>query len=254
MSGIDPEAVCAVARLAGQAIMKVYETDFAVECKEDDSPITKADRVSNEIISRSLAALYPDIPIVSEESPKPPYSERLKWKRFWLVDPLDGTKEFVKRNGEFTVCIALVEDRGPVFGALYVPVTDLLYAGGPGMGSRKYQGGRESAIRAAKPAPGEPVVVVASRSHPDERLDGYLGRYPNHKLVTAGSALKFGLLAEGKAHLYPRFNRTWEWDSAAGHAVILGAGGTFSAMGGGEFLYNKEDFMNGGFEARGWAE
>ena len=254
MPKIDYDAICAVARLAGQAIMQVYATDFTVERKDDDSPITRADRASNDIIMQSLQALHPDIPIVSEESPKAAYQERLKWKRFWLVDPLDGTKEFVKRNGQFAVCIGLVEKRKPVFGALYVPVTDVLYMGGPGLGSLKYAGGEKRAIRTARPGPGEPVAILASRSHPDERLAGYLERYPNRRLVEAGSALKFGLVAEGAAHVYPRFNRTWEWDTAAGHAIVLGAGGSFQAMGGGEFLYNKEDLMNGGFEAKGWAE
>ena len=153
-STIDYDSICAVARLAGQAIMQVYATDFAVECKEDNSPITRADKAANEIITQSLMALNPDIPIVSEESPKAPYEERLKWKRFWLVDPLDGTKEFVKRNGEFAVCIGLVAERRPVFGALYVPVADVLYAGGPGMGSVKYENGeRQACLLYTSPSP-----------------------------------------------------------------------------------------------------
>jgi len=251
MPEFDWDALCAVARLAGQAILQVYGTDFAVELKDDDSPITRADRASNEIILQSLAALHPDIPVLSEEAPKPPYSERAAWKRFWLVDPLDGTKEFVKRNGEFTVSIGLVENRRPVFGVLYVPVRDLLFAGGPGLGSVKAQGGGKTAVRVAAPGPDGRVVAVGSRSHPDARLEDYLGRYPAHELVAAGSALKFGLVAEGKAHVYPRFNPTWEWDTAAGHAVVLGAGGSFTDLEGGEFLYNKESLKNGGFIARG---
>jgi len=254
MKDIDFDAICGVARLAGQAIMQVYSTDFAVECKDDHSPITRADRAANDIITQSLAALHPDIPVVSEESPNPAYSERLGWKRFWLVDPMDGTKEFVKRNGEFCVCIGLVQDRKPVFGVLYVPVRDVLYAGGPGLGSLKYADNERTMIRTARPEPGQPVVVVGSRSHPDPRMDAYLAHYPDRTDVTVGSALKFGLIAEGAAHLYPRFNRTWEWDTAAGHAVVLGAGGSFTAMGGGEFPYNKEDLVNGGFEVKGWAE
>jgi 3'(2'), 5'-bisphosphate nucleotidase len=254
MSDIDFDSICAVARLAGQAIMQIYATDFSVELKDDHSPLTRADTASNEIITRSLQALNPDIPVVAEESPKPPYEERRKWKRFWLVDPMDGTKEFVKRNGEFTVCIGLVKDRKPVFGVLYLPVKDVLYAGGPGLGALKYADGERTAIRAARPEPGQPMVVVGSRSHPDERLSAYLERYPDRQEVTAGSALKFGLIAEGAAHLYARFNHTWEWDTAAGHAVVLGAGGSFTAMGGGEFLYNKEGLVNGGFEVRGWVE
>ncbi|GFK94069.1 3'(2'),5'-bisphosphate nucleotidase CysQ [Fundidesulfovibrio magnetotacticus] len=250
MPSFDWDALCAVARLAGQAILQVYGTEFDVELKEDDSPITRADRASNEIILQSLAALHPDIPALSEESPKPPYPERSRWKRFWLVDPLDGTKEFVKRNGEFSVCLGLVEDRRPVFGVVYVPVKDILYAGGPGLGSVKVVGGERTALRVSPPEPGARVVAVGSRSHPDPRLEEFLSRYPEHELVSAGSALKFGLVAEGLAHIYPRFNPTWEWDTAAGHAVLLGAGGTFTNLEGGEFLYNKESLKNGGFIAR----
>jgi len=251
MKDIDFDAVCAVARLAGQAIMQVYSTDFEVETKEDHSPITRADRASNEIILQALGAMFPDLPVISEEIANKPYAERAGWKRFWLVDPLDGTKEFVKRNGEFTVNIGLVYGREPVFGALYVPVKDVLYTGGPGLGAMKYVNGERQSIQVAAVEPGKPVVVVGSRSHPDERIQEYLKRYPDHEMVTAGSAMKFGLVAEGAAHVYPRFNPTWEWDTAAGHAIILGGGGSFCAMGGGEFLYNKEDMRNGGFEAKG---
>lgn len=253
MPSFDWDAICAVARLAGQAILEVYGTEFAVEIKEDKSPLTQADRASNEVISRSLTALHPDVPILSEESSQAPYEQRKAWKRFWLVDPVDGTKEFIKRNGEFTVNIALVEGRSPVFGVIYVPVKDVLYYGGPGMGSFRMSGGRREPLRVSGPVPeGGEVVVVASRSHPDERLAAYLERYPKRREVSAGSALKFGLVAEGSANLYPRFNPTMEWDTAAGHAIVLGAGGSFRAMGGGEFLYNKEDLRNGGFEVTGW--
>lgn len=254
LTPLDYDAVCSVARLAGQAIMQVYSTEFEVERKADESPITRADRASNEIITQSLQVLHPDIPVLSEESFHPPYGERKSWKRFWLVDPMDGTKEFVNRNGEFAVCVGLIEDRKPVFGVVYVPVRDALYAGGPGMGSFKVQSGERQAIHVVKPGPGERVVVVGSRSHGDERLQEYLARYPAREERAVGSALKFAMVAEGAAHLYPRYNRTWEWDTAAGHAIILGAGGSFTAMGGGEFLYNKESLENGGFEAKGWRE
>jgi len=224
-----------------------------VEIKEDRSPLTQADKASQAVISRSLTALHPDVPILSEEAAQADYGQRKGWKRFWLVDPMDGTKEFVKRNGEFTVNIALVEGRRPVFGVIYVPVKDILYYGGPELGAFKVSGGARQALRVSGPIPeGGEAVVVKSRSHPDERLAAYLERYPNRREVSAGSALKFGLVAEGSANLYPRFNPTWEWDTAAGHAIVLGAGGGFQAMGGGEFLYNKEDLRNGGFEVTGW--
>lgn len=254
MLAIDQDALCGVARLAGQAILKVYGTNFAVDIKEDHSPITQADRASNAVIAESLGALYPDIPILSEEADKPEYARRKAWKRFWLVDPLDGTKEFVARNGEFTVNIALVEGVEPVFGVIYAPVTDTLYAGGPGLGGRRVRGGESSPLRARRPEPGQPLVVVRSRSHPDPSLDAYLARYPNHRDVTAGSALKFALVAEGTAHFYPRFNPTWEWDTAAGQAIVLGAGGSFAKPDGSPFVYNKEDLKNGGFVAKGWRD
>ena len=255
MRDIDFDAVCSVVRLAGQAIMQVYATDdFHVELKPDESPITRADRASNEIIVQSLSALYPDIPILSEESPKPVPSERDAWERFWLVDPLDGTKEFVKRNGEFSVCVGLLEKNRPVFGAVYAPVTDALYAGGPGMGSVKQAGGQRMRIRARGPGPQEAVIVVGSRSHPDPALGAYLERFPDRRELAVGSSIKFGMVAEGAAHLYARRNRTWEWDTAAGHALVLGAGGSFTAMGGGEFPYNKHTLDNGGFVASGWKD
>lgn len=253
MPHFDWEAICGVARLAGQAILEVYGTEFAVEYKADNSPLTQADRASQEVIARSLEALHPDVPMLSEESAQAPYAERKAWKRFWLVDPLDGTKEFVKRNGEFTVNIALVEGRAPAFGVLYVPVKDVLYAGGPGLGAWKMTAaGRQPLAVSGPMGAGGKAVVVKSRSHPDEKLAAYLAKYPNRLEVTAGSALKFGLVAEGTANLYPRFNPTWEWDTAAGHAIILGAGGGFRAADGGPFLYNKENLLNGGFEATGW--
>ena len=253
MPKFDWDALGGIARLAGQAIMAVYATEFTVEHKADDSPVTQADRAANQVIVDSLTALHPDIPILSEESAQAGYAERKAWKRFWLVDPMDGTKEFVARNGEFTVNIALVEGRRPVFGVVYLPVTDVLYAGGAAYGSLRRQGGGAAVpIHGARPAPGEPLVVVKSRSHPDARLAAWLERFPVRREVTAGSSLKFCLVAEGAAHCYPRFNPTWERDTAAGQAVIEGAGGTFTAMGGGEFLYNKENLVNGGFEAQSW--
>ena len=250
---IDFDAVCSVVRAAGQAIMQVSATgDFRVELKDDDSPITRADRASNEIIVQALSSLYPEIPILSEESPKPPLNERAAWERFWLVDPLDGTKEFVKQNGEFSVCVGLLEKGRPVFGAVYGPVRDVLYAGGPGMGSVKQAGSGRMRINARGPQPGEAVVVVGSRSHPDSGLAAYLERFPKRHALAVGSSLKFGMVACGEAHLYPRSNRTWEWDTAAGHALVLGAGGVFKALGGGEFAYNKPSLENGGFVAAGW--
>ncbi|GAB6038122.1 3'(2'),5'-bisphosphate nucleotidase CysQ [Fundidesulfovibrio butyratiphilus] len=255
MLQIDQDALCALARTAGRAILDIYATAFSVEEKADHSPITQADRAANAIIVEGLKAVTPLAPILSEESARAEYAARKSWRRFWLVDPLDGTKEFVKRNGEFTVNIALVEDGVPIFGVVYVPVTDTLYAGGPGRGALRQIGGASAEpIAVARPVPGEPLVAVTSRSHPDERLDVYLERYPNREVIVAGSSVKFCRVAEGAAHLYIRFNKTWEWDTAAGHAVVLGAGGSFTNLEGGVFPYNKPDLVNGGFVAKSWKD
>lgn len=250
MHHADILALCGVARLAGQEILRVAETAFTVDTKADDSPVTQADRASDAIIRQALTELYPDIPILSEESGQSDYSVRKDWKRFWLVDPLDGTKEFIKQNGEFTVNIALMEKDRPVLGVIQVPTRDAIYYGGPAMGAFRLSGTDDPVpIAVRRPAPGEPVRVGVSRSHPDERLDAYLAALPGHELVTAGSAYKFCLLAQGTIHLYPRLGPTMEWDTAAGHAIVEGAGGRLTAMDGCPFLYNKPCLRNGPFVA-----
>ncbi|MDQ7833636.1 MAG: 3'(2'),5'-bisphosphate nucleotidase CysQ [Desulfovibrionaceae bacterium] len=246
----DIMAVCGIARLAGQEIMRVAETAFAVDIKSDDSPVTQADRASDAIIRQALAGLFPDIPILSEESAETPYEIRKNWTRFWLVDPLDGTKEFIKRNGEFTVNIALMENDRPVFGVLQVPARDAIYFGGPSQGAFFMSGTDEPRpIAVARPAPGQPVRVAASRSHPDARLDAFLAALPPHELITAGSAYKFCLLAKGDIHIYPRMGPTMEWDTAAGQAIVEGAGGRLTAPDGSPFPYNKPCLRNGPFVA-----
>ncbi|NDY56858.1 3'(2'),5'-bisphosphate nucleotidase CysQ [Desulfovibrio sulfodismutans] len=246
----DILTLCGIARLAGQEILRVAETAFAVDTKADDSPVTQADRASDAIIRQALGELYPDIPILSEESGQSDYAVRKDWKRFWLVDPLDGTKEFIKRNGEFTVNIALMEKNRPVFGIIQVPTKDDIYFGGPSQGAFRLSGtGAPVPIAVRQPAPGAPVLVGASRSHPDANLDAYLAALPPHELVTAGSAYKFCLLAQGTIHLYPRFNPTMEWDTAAGQAIVEGAGGRFTAPDGSPFPYNKPCLRNGPFVA-----
>lgn len=223
---------------AGEAIMVVYGRDFAVESKADDSPVTAADLAAHRILVDGLARILPGLPILSEESALPDFSERSQWSRYWLVDPLDGTREFVNRNGEFTVNVALVEDGVPVVGVVHAPTLKLSYSGIRGAGARKYEGlpmrraqSRPIAVRsiASRLSGGGPVELVASRRHGAGQVEQLLGRL-EQKLgpVTTrsmGSSLKLCLVAEGEADLYPRLAPTSEWDTAAAQAVVEAAGG-----------------------------
>jgi 3'(2'), 5'-bisphosphate nucleotidase len=243
------DALIALAKQAGAAIMDVYEgddrRDFGATTKIDNSPLTQADLRSHEIIVAGLNALAPQWPVLSEESADVPFTERARWQTYWLVDPLDGTKEFVSRNGEFTVNIALIHNHAPVFGVVYVPALDTLYVGGKGQGAFKQAGNASLiAIRAAIPAY-SPPRVVGSRSHRGELLDNYLAQLGAHELVSMGSSLKFCLLAEGKADLYPRLGPTSEWDTAAAQALVEGAGGVVVTLDGAPLRYNtKADILN----------
>ena len=237
-----------VARSAGEAIMKVRNKGFEVVSKADKSPVTEADIASNEVISYQLAQMYPDIPILSEEGTKISYTDRSKWTEFFLVDPLDGTKEFIKDNGEFCVCIALMRNNRPVLGIVYAPTQDTLYTGCTESGAHVSRSGSSpQPICTKPPSEGKSLIVVGSRSHPSPDLAEYLEKLNVAKLSPAGSALKFCQVAEGKAHLYPRFNPTMEWDTAAGQAIVEAAGGTMTSLDGSEFPYNKENLRNKGF-------
>ncbi len=239
--------LAALAQKAGAGIMDVRSKGFEVEYKEDNSPLTQADKASHEIIMAGLGKSYPGIPILSEEGAAIPYSERSGWNEFFLVDPLDGTKEFVKELGEFCVCIAFIKDRYPLLGAVYAPTRDTTYWGGMGLGAFKQEGrGKPQAI-STSPAGEEGLVVVASRSHPDKRLDEFLAGKKVKDMTPAGSALKFCLVAQGAANIYPRFNPTMEWDTGAGQAIVEGAGGAVTDMDGNRFIYNKESLRNNGF-------
>ncbi|WP_320169202.1 3'(2'),5'-bisphosphate nucleotidase CysQ [Maridesulfovibrio sp.] len=237
-----------IAREAGAEIMRVKNRGYEINRKDDESPVTEADLASNKIITHRLAEMYPDIPILSEEGSKIPYEERSAWTEFFLVDPLDGTKEFIKDNGEFCVCIALMQKNRPVLGIVYAPVQDTLYAGSEEDGafvSRKSE--VPARIKTSRPEQGCGLIVVGSRSHPSPDLGAYLAEMNVEKMVPAGSAIKFCMVAEGKAHMYPRFNPTMEWDTAAGQAIVEAAGGSMTAMDGSEFTYNKKNLRNGGF-------
>jgi 3'(2'), 5'-bisphosphate nucleotidase len=246
---IDLEFLGNLSREAGKAIMEVYGTSFSVETKADRSPLTLADKKSHEIISGALLSRYPDIPVLSEEGKEAAYSTRQGWSRFWLVDPLDGTKEFIKRNGEFTVNIALVEGSTPIVGVIYIPAMDLLYMADTREGCWEYANGERRSLRMQPHQPGTPVRVVKSRSHPSPGLEAIFKCLPSYEIIGRGSALKFCTMAAGGADFYPRFGPTWEWDTAAGHAIITAAGGTLVDLHGKPFLYNKENLVNGPFMA-----
>jgi len=247
------EHIRSIAKAAGEAILEVYERDFDVETKNDRSPLTEADRVSHRIISERLARLSPALPVLSEEAAEDEHRERLRWSRYWLVDPLDGTKEFIKRNGEFTVNIALVDDHVPVLGAVLAPALGREYFGGPAAGGA-WRGDGEGPARAIRvTVPASPLRVVGSRSHAS---DGDLGKYLDalgpHVLKPMGSSLKICLVAEGEADVYPRFGPTSEWDTAAAQAVLEGAGGCMMDLVGRPLRYNrKESLLNPHFLAVG---
>ena len=244
---LAPELIAA-AKAAGDAIMQVYESeDFGVETKADNSPLTKADLASNAVILEQLQKLTPDIPVLSEESKHLPFAERKDWTQFWLVDPLDGTKEFIKRNGEFTVNIALIENGEPVFGVVYAPALNLTYWAAAGLGAFKGEG-TENRIEAHDYTVNSgPLNLVASRSHAGaatEALVSELEQSTPVNLVSSGSSLKLCLVADGQAHLYPRFGPTMEWDTAAAQCVAEQAGAQVREPGGGPLKYNKENLLN----------
>jgi 3'(2'), 5'-bisphosphate nucleotidase len=254
---LDMEFLIAAAREAGAAILDVYRTEFDVEQKDDSSPLTEADLRSHRIILNWLGERYPDVPVLSEESgDAAPYEVRRDWGLYFLVDPLDGTKEFVKRNGQFTVNIALMENGKPVAGVVYAPDLDWTYFGSKN-GSFKSEGGAEP-VRLVPPAApwNGKVVVVGSRSHPTPEMEAFVEQmkrdYDEVKFIAMGSSLKLCIVAEGKADVYPRLGPTMEWDTAAAHAVVTHSGRRVLAWGENDLdlPYNKPDLRNGWFIVR----
>ncbi|TYT23103.1 3'(2'),5'-bisphosphate nucleotidase CysQ [Luteimonas viscosa] len=246
------EDVLAIAQDAAASILEVYEGDFDVTRKEDASPLTAADLAAHHCIVAGLSRLTPEIPVLSEESTHAvPPDVRRRWPSLWLVDPLDGTREFVKRNGEFTVNIALIDHGVSVFGVIQAPVTGVLWHGAPGHGAFRRDAGGEHAIHVRRPAVA-PLQVAASRSHRDPRTEALMARMGAVEPVGLGSSLKFCRLAEGGMDVYPRFGPTSEWDTAAGQAILEGAGGTLLDPQGRPFRYNQRDtLLNGDFIALG---
>ena len=244
--------VCALAQQAGAAILEVYDSDFAVEHKEDRSPLTAADIASHRVILAGLSRLTPQLPILSEESAEIPYLERARWTRYWLVDPLDGTREFVKRNGEFTVNIALIEQQRPVLGVVQAPVTGELWFGWQGGGAFGQAGATAEARRLRTRPRAAPLLVPGSRSHGSEREAELLSRTGEYEKMPLGSSLKFCRIAEGRGDLYLRLGPTSEWDTAAAQCVLEQAGGGVIDFAGNPLRCNaRESLLNGDFIAYG---
>ena len=245
-----PEVV-AIAAEAGRAIMEIYDSDFAVELKDDRTPLTAADRAAHAIIVAGLGRLAHALPVLSEESAASEREERHRWPRFWLVDPLDGTREFIKRNGEFTVNIALIDGHRPVAGVVAAPAIGRTYFGVVGHGAFRQVGAETRPIAVRRPA-AEPLRVVGSRSHGAPELDAFLATLGPYVLKPMGSSLKICLVAEGEADLYPRLGPTSEWDTAAAEAVLLAAGGSMIDLKGQPLTYNaREGLLNPHFLAMG---
>lgn len=242
------EQVVHIACDAGRRILDIYERGFSVTEKEDGSPLTEADRAAHECITAGLIALTPDVPVLSEESVAIPYETRAKWPRFWLVDPLDGTKEFINRRGDFTVNIAFIEGRQPVLGVVYAPVSGTAYFAARGKGAFEQIGTcGHTPIQARRYQSGK-AIVAASRSHAGEHMAAFLARLKDREgvfeSISMGSALKLCLVATGKADVYPRLGLTSEWDTAAAQCVVEEAGGRVIDASGAPLLYNKPSILN----------
>ncbi len=256
------DSVRQIAEQAANRILEVYESEFAIALKDDRSPLTQADLASHETICEALQQLTPDIPILSEESKSLPFSVRSQWPRYWLVDPLDGTKEFIKRNGEFTVNIALIDGHKSVLGVVHVPVSKVCYFAACGVGAFKLEPGAGTAkrIQTRKVDPRN-LVVCGSRSHGSEAVQELISKLPGEvEFISQGSSLKLCLVAEGRADIYPRFGLTSEWDTAASQCVVEQAGGTVTDVTFRPVTYNAKDnilnpfFVVIGDPSFGWRE
>ena len=241
-----------ISRRAGLKILDWYDGDMGITQKADDSPLTKADLASHKLIDTELTRLWPEIPVLSEESADIPWETRREWQQYWLVDPLDGTKEFINRNGEFTVNIALISNHQPILGVVHVPVTDVSYFGARDNGAWSQTGtSAAEPINIRQPA-ANPAVIVGSRSHANPELASQLEQLGPHELISMGSSLKFCRVAEGLADFYPRLGPTCEWDTAAAQAVVEAAGGQVVRIDGSALGYNSKDiYLNPHFFVTG---
>ena len=239
-----------ISKVAGNEIMSVYQSEFDIFIKDDHSPLTDADLKANAIIIEGLEKIAPSIPVLSEEGVNIPYEERSNWDMFWLVDSLDGTKEFIKKNNEFTVNIALLKNNHPIFGVVYAPALNKLYWGSSVNGSYKLN--KDGIIKpiSVKPTLNNPVQIAVSRSHPSSKMNGFTSLFSQYELHAMGSSLKICSVSDGTVHFYPRFGPTMEWDTAASHAIINAAGGELIKIGTNKPLkYNKKDLLNPEFIA-----
>ena len=226
--------------------MDIYEREsFGVTEKDDKSPLTEADLAANRVICEGLSLFDPPAPILSEESSKAPYETRKNWDRYWLVDPLDGTKEFIKKNGEFTVNIALIEKNRPVAGVVSAPALGVTWYAAKGLGAwRKKTGEEPGRIKVCSPGDG-PIKIVASRSHRGDEVDAFIEKLNRpYEVISCGSSIKLCKVAEGAAHIYPRFGPTMEWDIAAAHIIVLEAGGIITDTAAESIIYNKKELLN----------
>lgn len=240
----DIEKLKHIAKLAGNAIMDIYKKDFDIEYKKDNSPLTKADKVSNKIICENLKKLYPNIPIISEENKQSPYEKRKKWKYCWCIDPIDGTKEFIKKNGEFTVNIALIHKNKPVLGVVYAPVLKDIYYAKEKCGAYK---NNDKLPLHVNENPKEYLTIVASRSHVSAQTQEFIDKLKTKQIkqISKGSSLKLCMVAEGIADIYPRLAPTMEWDTAAADAIVRESGKmTYSFEKDIPLKYNKKDLLN----------
>jgi len=228
---IDSSQIIDIAKKAGDAIMEIYNRDFEIYEKSDNSPLTEADLASHKVIIEGLRELTPNLPVLSEESSKEEVQDRMSWQTYWLIDPLDGTKEFIKKNGEFTVNIALVNQNKVVFGVVDAPALVVTYWGGKDVGSYKIEKGIEKPIKVAnKKQNTKDMKIVGSRSHQSEEFVNFIADYPGAEIVSMGSSLKLCIVAEGSADLYPRLGLTSEWDTAAAQSVVEGSGGSVMSL------------------------
>lgn len=239
--------ILTIARQAGDAILDIYERDFVTSEKSDQSPLTEADLAAHEVIVAGLKTLTPDVPVLSEESASIPWEERQQWSKYWLVDPLDGTKEFIKRNGEFTVNIALIENHKAVMGVVYAPVLRRFYFADENGAFRQDQGSEAVRLAVTTHSEGQVWNVVASRSHMSDETRSFIEKLGERELVSMGSSLKLCLVAEGTADVYPRFALTSEWDTAAAQCVVEKAGGAVVTPKFEPLLYNTKDSLLNSF-------